>query len=215
MDVLNFNNLSKFKNVVHGISTKKFGTMKNEDGSVNIKNLSAFLNSLGLENVPVLMKQVHGGNIEGVKDALKSPIENTDGLVTDQKSISLVVFTADCLPILFYDSKNKVIGIAHAGRKGLQVRIIKNIIEKFKGMYKSDPLDIIVGVGPGIEKTCYEVDGEFMDLRKIANDQLLTEGILEQNIENIDLCTKCNSDLFYSYRGRDKTERFAGIISLI
>ena len=93
--------------------------------------------------------------------------------------------------------------------------LVKNIVKKFKKDFKSQPADIKVGVGPGIEKKCYEVGGEFLDLRELANEQLLEEGIKAENIENMNLCTKCHSDKFFSYRGGDGSDRFVTAISLV
>jgi len=214
MDTFKFKNLSKHKNIVHGISTRKFGSMKNEDGSINKKNLKNFLESLGLAKNSVSMGQIHSGNVEIVSTNTKTIFKNTDGLITNRKDIFLCVLTADCLPVLFYNPKNKIIGIAHCGRKGLQNKIIENIIDKFKSVFGSDPKNIIVGIGPGIEKKCYEVDGKLIDIIKIATESLLRTGIRQKNIEIIDICTKCNMREFYSYRGGNKYKRFASVICL-
>ncbi len=153
------------------------------------------------------------------------------------KNIPLAVLTADCLPILFYDPKKEAIGIAHAGYKGLLNHIIENTVACFASNFKSDPKDIVVGTGPSIERDCYEVGVDliekfqkefpgfenifaekekkyFLDLRTIAQQCLVKEGILRENIEFMDICTKCDPN-FYSYRGGDKEQRFASIISLV
>lgn len=209
-----FKHLSKFENIRHGISTREAGSMKNEDNSPNRTNLDTFLRSLDLPNNAVCMEQVHEGNVGIVGDSEIPLIQNTDGLITNERRFAICVLTADCLPLLFYDSKKHVIGVAHGGRKGLTKGIIKNMLRKFKTDFKSNPKDILVGIGPGIEKKCYEVEGEFLDIRKIANDQLLNEGILAENIENVNHCTRCRIDEFYSYRGGDGYKRFASVISL-
>jgi copper oxidase (laccase) domain-containing protein len=215
MDVFKFKNLSIYKNLNHGISTRKFGSMKNEDKSANIPNLYSFLEYINMPKEFVCMKQAHQGDVANILSSEKSQIENCDGLITDKKHITLCIAAADCLPVLLYDPVNKVVGVAHAGRRGLDAGIIKNILEKFENDFNTDPKNVIVGVGPGIEKNCYEVDAEFLDLRKIANDQLLGNGVVKENIENLDICTKCNMDEFYSYRGGDKFDRFMSVISLI
>ena len=130
-----------------------------------------------------------------------------------------------------------MIGVTHAGYKGLVNHVLENTVERFISEFSSDPKDIIVGIGPSIEKACYEVskerveefesafpdftnmyealDGKFyLDLRSVARQCLLKEGILEGNIESMDICTKCNFD-FYSYRRGDKYERFVSVISLV
>ena len=206
--------MSKFENLVHGISTRDFGSMKNDDGSINRLNLENFLNNLSLPKNGICMGQVHGADVKIVTDGSKLLIENVDGIITNKKKVPLCVMTADCLPILFFDSKNQVIGIAHGGRKGLEKGILQNVLNEFIEKFGSDPKDIFVGIGPGIEKNCYEFDGIRIDIRKQAIDHLLLEGILAKNIENIDICTKDN-DHFYSYRGGDISKRFVSVISII
>jgi polyphenol oxidase len=214
MTSLTFNSFSQISNIKHGISTKKFGTMKNENGEINRANLNRFLGALNMPKRGVCMQQVHGKNIKIVKNANDLYVDESDGLITQMKNVPLCVATADCLPILFYDKVNNVIGIGHGGRKGLFAGIITKMIEQFVNEYKSDPKNIIVGIGPGIEKECYVVDSEKIDIRKLANEDFKKSGIDKNNIENIDLCTKCNKDKFYSYRGGDKSERFMSAISL-
>ena len=215
MDVLKFEKLSKFKNIIHGISTKEFGSMKNQDNSPKRKNIDSFSKSLGLDNVGKCMHQVHGSDVQIVTEKNRNEQLTADGMITDQKNISLCVLVADCLPILFYDVRKKVIGVGHGGRRSLQSGIIKHMLDKLNQEFGSSSSDLIVGIGPGIEEKCYEVDGKLLDLQKIAIDQLLESGLLRKNIESIDICTKCNSDTFYSYRLGDKTERFMASICLI
>lgn len=214
MGIYKFENFES-KNILHGISTMKFGTMKNEDGSVNRKNIKFFLKTLNMPEDVVCMGQVHGSSVEVIDNIKQLLIDGTDGLITDKKNLSLCILTADCLPVLFYDKKRSVIGVAHGGYKGLKAGIINNMLSKLQYEFSCNPDDIIVGVGPGIEKKCYEVGGEMIDIRKIAIEQLLNVGIKEENIENMDHCTRCDSEQLYSYRGGDKTRRFATVISLV
>jgi copper oxidase (laccase) domain-containing protein len=136
-------------------------------------------------------------------------------LITDKKNVPLAVVTADCLPVLLFDPVKKVVGVLHAGRKGLLEGVISNTVQMFEKEFGSEPKDILVGIGPGIEKKCYEVEGEMVDIRHQAHFFLRAEGILKEHIEDLDFCTKCNMDRFYSYRGGDDTQRFASVISLV
>ncbi|HVF69218.1 MAG TPA: polyphenol oxidase family protein [Xanthomonadales bacterium] len=215
MQAYKFKSLTQQKDITHGISTREFGSVKKEDSSINMANLENFLTNLNLPPQGICMEQVHSTNVSEVENNDRFLIPNSDGLITNQKNIPLCVVTADCLPILFFDYEKKIIGVGHGGRKGLLAGIIKNVVEKFKKDYNSDPANIIVGIGPGIEKKCYEVDGQLMDLRKMAHEMLLEEGVRVENIEDLDMCTKCNKDLFYSYRGGDNLQRFVTVISLI
>jgi len=214
MKTLQFKLLISEKDIDHAISSRDFGSMKNKDGTIDYTNLNKFLKTVDIPINPVSMEQVHGERIGVVNDNKLALIENVDGLITNKKNIALCVFTADCLPILFFDKNKKIIAIVHAGRKGLLKGVIENMLKKLKEQFLSNLLDIIVGIGPGIEKKCYQVDGQFIDIRKIAIELLLNNGIKKENIENLDICTKCNKDLFYSYRGENNNNRFVSVISM-
>jgi YfiH family protein len=199
--------------------------------------LRNFEKTLGIVDTVITMKQIHSGKVSLIENVKTTQIQDTDGMITDKAYIPLAVLTADCLPLLFYDPKKNVIAVAHAGYKGLLNHIIEQTIDRFISDFKSNPKDIIVGIGPSIERDCYEVGEErieefktafpqfknvysvrngryYLDLPSVAQQCLVKEGILEKNIEVMDICTKCDSN-FYSYRGGDQDNRFASIISLI
>jgi YfiH family protein len=233
-----FKNLLSQSDIVHGISTKAFGSMKkNDDLQIDRAALSKFAFSVGCSDDVIVMQQIHSGNVSVITHTQQKRIAEIDGLVTNQKNIPLAVLTADCLPIMLYDHKNYVVGISHAGYRGLLNHIVEHTLEKFVSNFNSNPEDILVGIGPSIETMCYEVgkevidefenvfpalknmyvkkDGKFyLDLRKIALQCLMQQGILEEHIEIMDICTKCDEH-FYSYRGGDKNKRFASMISLV
>lgn len=232
-----FQSFLKYKNIAYGISSKACGSMKKNSADTNREALSQFAGSFGITDNVVCMRQIHSGNVTIIDDASDLQISETDSLLTDKKHIPLAVLTADCLPLLFYDPKKNVIAATHAGYKGLLNHIIENTIHRFISDFKSDPKNIIVGIGPSIERDCYEVgeeriekfkkvypkfkkiykeqDGKFyLDLRSIARQCLVKEGILEEHIEIMNICTKCDPN-FYSYRGGDGNNRFVSIISLI
>lgn len=234
--IYKFNSFQTYDTVLHGVSTKKFGSMKNTNGSIDFNNIEIFKKSLGLTDKVVFMDQIHSGNVSIITDLQNEIISNVDGMVTNKKHIALAVLTADCLPLLFLDPEKQIIGVAHAGNKGLLNHVIENIISIFVSKFTSDPKDILVGIGPGIEKMCYEVgedmirnfelnyptyksmyiekDGKFyLDLKYIAFQNLIKAGIPKNHVEIMDICTKCDQN-FYSYRKGDINKRFASIISI-
>ncbi|MGH7204228.1 MAG: peptidoglycan editing factor PgeF [Candidatus Levyibacteriota bacterium] len=229
--------LTQHPHIKHSISTKAFGSMKKEEGSLNFANLLKFAKSQNFPSMPICMNQVHGTSVALIENNRELVIPKTDGMVTNKKGLPLTIVTADCLPIMFYDPKNEVIGVAHAGRRGLLSDIINEVMTVLKDTFNTDPNNIIVGVGPSVEKNCYEVSKEiveeftrafpnftniydqkaqkyFLDLRAIAMQSLEKEGILKQHIEISDICTKCDEQ-FYSYRRGDTDGRFASVISLV
>ena len=217
-----FNNLNQYKNeIIHGV-------MEISDGSANpfsnqkaVENVLKSLKKLGFNFKPnnlVFADQIHSANScfcqEGGIIKLK-----TDALISNRKKIVLVIKTADCLPILFYDYKNKIISAVHAGRKGLEKGIIGKTIRK-SGV---EPKNLIIGIGPHIKKCCYYLRGGavkkyqsdkkytirkngkiYLDLTKMAVDQLTGIGVKKENIEDSGICTFCQGKgRFFSARRRE------------
>lgn len=145
-----------------------------------------------------------------------------DGLVTDKKDLLLSVRTADCVPILFYDTNANICGAVHAGWRGAVGLIAKNAIELMEKLGAKRE-NILAAIGPCIGECCYEVGGEvrdeFMKLDnkyssffKPQNDKFMLDltgvneailidiGIKPENISSAHICTKCNGDKFFSHR---------------
>ncbi len=163
--------LSKYKNLVQSLSIGDFGRLRfGEDKSEShikqiIKNREEYFKNFGvdLKNV-VMQNQVHGTNISLVSKndcgkgvfGPKTYVKDSDGLITKDRNVFLVCFTADCLPVSFYDHKLKICGIAHSGWKGTLNNIVGKMINEFEKL-GSNAKDIIVYIGPAIGKCCYEV----------------------------------------------------------
>lgn len=236
-DILRFNHLSSFPAISHGVSTKVYGTMKKEDGTIHHANVLKFAKSADISGMVVCMDQIHSGTVTVIENDRELVIPKTDGMVTKNKNIALGIVTADCMPILFYDPVHEAIGVAHAGSKGLLKNIIGNTIQAFVKNFDTKPEDLVVAIGPSIEQQCYTVGKElialyktafthynsvyiegngtfFLDLRSVAVQDLKHEGIRKENIAVSPTCTKCSPDKFYSYRGGDQMGRFISLISL-
>ncbi len=193
----------------------------------------------------VLSHQVHDNKIRyvGSGDAGKgltreSDIIGYDGLTTDVPGIPLVTFYADCVPVLMLDPVKKAITAVHSGWKSTLANISLEALRLMQERYKSNMEDLQVAVGPSICKNCFEVGAEvyelFMDkypwcdtytdrlndkyhinLQQIIKRVLTDSGVPEKNILLSDTCTKCNNDVFFSYRGdRKKTGSLAAIMML-
>jgi YfiH family protein len=235
-----FNKFKKFKGLIHGFSSRKFGNMKVKKTSKENKNLDKFLKIFNIKKESlVLMEQVHGNKIKVVnKDDKGKIILGIDGMITDKKGIVLGVKTADCLPILFYDPEGKIIGVAHGGWKGVLKKIFQKVIDLMIKM-GSAPSNILVGIGPHIGGCCYLVDeqrveqfvkefgslpsmvytdkkGLHLDLAVPTLNQLVQSGVPKENIFDSLACTSCQNQEFFSYRRDDKKSygEMLGIISL-
>lgn len=145
-----------------------------------------------------------------------------DYIITDLPRIGIGVMTADCLPIILYDSKQKIIAIIHAGWRGLVASILLKVVGELKRMYSTLPSDIVAWLGPSAKSCCYHIDDEllntvsrysyassvlthrenkiFFDIPRHAWHQLQELGVSVSNIKTAQaICTICNTE-FYSYR---------------
>jgi YfiH family protein len=179
----------------------------------------------------IFMNQVHGTSVERV-DSSTSKTLTCDAMVTNCKSKVLMVMVADCVPILFADHQNNVIGVAHAGWKGTVGAIVNNVVNKMMNEYGCQLETIKVWQGPCIQDCCYYVGEDVVQACKIKkseskvfrkangndylnmqeyNRQLLMKmGIPEQNITLDKTCVACNVNEYFSYRADNaRTGRFA------
>lgn len=179
------------------------------------ENLKKLTQSIGFPTAPVITcRQVHQKKIIKVDLQKTTPQEirgmSGDGLITNQPNVIIAVLMADCLPLLFIDKKKKAIGAIHAGRKGTMASIAKAAIEQMKTHFGTMPENLIIGIGPGIKKCCYEVDILEANLK-----QVIETGVLKENIFILNQCTFCRKDLFFSYRADNrKTGRMIGFVML-
>jgi polyphenol oxidase len=229
--MLNF--FKKHKDIVAVFSEKLDGPMKLTGDAEIYERRKAFLKKAGvIGKKTVYAEQMHG---EGVSIAgWDSPnlIQKTDSLITKEKDIYLCVTTADCIPVFFFDPVNHVVGLTHAGWKGIANGIIENTVREMMrigGKIES----IEVALGPGIGKCHFEIKKDilekfnkylefvskkgngkiFLDLKGIIKKKLLNLNIKKESIEVSDVCTFCDK-IFFSYR-RDKPSKVEAMIAVI
>lgn len=230
-----FESFLEYEGISHFVSGRRGGFSDPPYDSLNlafhvgdnpekvVKNRRLVAQSLGIPlNNFTFAKQVHGANVEIITEDLRgrgaieheTAIENTDAMITAVPNICLVVLSADCVPILFYDPRKRVVAVAHAGWRGTAQLIAKKTATILKEEFNCQPSDILVGIGPSIGPCCYEVgrdvisqieralgDGEgvvaretregkgFLNLWEANKRQLLEAGIPEGNIEIAKICT--------------------------
>ncbi|MEI7847575.1 MAG: peptidoglycan editing factor PgeF [Chloroflexota bacterium] len=185
--------------------------------------------------------QVHSSDIVIANTPHKNP--NTysplkaDGMITGNPEVSLFMRFADCTPVLLYDPKKNVAGIAHAGWQGTVKKVCGNIVQSMKAVFGCSPADIMAAIGPAIGPDHYEVGQSVIDQVRYsfgsdsekllisngfrthfdlwsANQLVLQQAGVEQ-IEIAGLCTACHVDDWYSHRAQNgKTGRFGALIAL-
>ncbi len=177
--------LQGLEGVRHGFSTRlggvsrgiyadmSVGLLIGDDREHVLKNYELLGNAIGIDWTRISSPhQVHETYIRKIDEAdagsgiLKElRATSVDGQITDKANIPLIVYGADCVPMLFADTVKGVIGTAHGGWRGTIGGIASKMIETFRSDYGCDPADIYVAIGPSAGKCCYEVDekvaGEF------------------------------------------------------
>ncbi len=219
---------------LHGESSLVPGSLNlalhvNDDAGMVLNNRQKYAAALGVQAAKfTCCEQVHGDNVAVVDEALvgkgavafANAIKATDALVTNLPNVPLLLFYADCVPIILADPVTGSIGVAHAGWHGTVLDIALKTVQKMQSAFGAQPQNIIAGIGPCISQCCYEVDdvvytagkkhtqcfapkanGKYMaDLPGWNTLSLLEAGLLPQNIYNAGVCTQCNKELFFSHR---------------
>lgn len=160
-----------FSTRLGGVSEGRFATMnfsvKMGDTAENVrKNFDIFIGKNGFKN-PVMSDQTHTVNVRRITKSdigkgiyVKADYTDVDGLITNEKGITLVTSYADCVPLYFADVKNKAIGLSHSGWRGTVNRMGEVTLRRMKQEFGTNPSDVIAAIGPSICTNCYEVSEE-------------------------------------------------------
>lgn len=141
----------------------------------------------------VIAQQVHDNKYTWVHSKTAVPVTNTDALLTKEIGLRLRIGTSDCTPIIIYDPVTHSGGVIHAGFQGTVREILKASLKEF------NVKDVYIGIGPAIGPCCYDD----IDIQVENYQQAIESGVSTEHIEVIRICTKCNSDTYYSYRAGD------------
>lgn len=211
-------------------SSLNLGMHRGDDYGSVLENYRIICSAIGVdEKRTVFSKQVHRDDVKIVAEAdagyglFRETDYEADALVTDVPGMTLVVFSADCIPVLLFDPVRRCIGAAHAGWRGTALGTAVRAAEKMCLLYGSRPKDIIAAIGPGVGKCCYETDGDvpealikahgadaepFIEKREDGKWHVDLKGVNAQilcsfgltDISVCDRCTRCENDLFWSHR---------------
>ncbi|MCF8067243.1 MAG: peptidoglycan editing factor PgeF [Desulfobacterales bacterium] len=208
----------------------------NDDYEKVTGNRNLILKSFGGEFL-ICAHQVHGIDVHVITDdyfdrpeSAGKKLPECDALITDIPGKYIMIQVADCQPVLLYDPVKKIIAGIHSGWRSSVKNIIGNTVSEMKEKKDSDPADIVAGIGPSLGPCCAEFinykneipeklwsykDGQdYFNFWHISHDQLIEAGVLTENIFSSNVCTKCNTESYFSHRGELKTGRFAAVIGL-
>lgn len=228
-----------FSTRIGGKSTGYYNSLNlgiyTDDLATNVNfNLNRIFKATGMNiNKKVYLHQQHGSIIHIVEEDNYKNLIGVDGdaIITKCLNISIGIFTADCVPIILVDKANKITAVIHAGWKGTEKRIVKDVISHMVSKMGTDPLNIIAAIGPSIGNCCFEVNSDvaskfnfiakrhdkyYVDLWKENIEQLKECSVSAQNISCSNICTSCNLDEFFSYRAEHgKTGRMGTFIEIV
>jgi polyphenol oxidase len=243
IELFRFENLSRIPGVVHGITTRAGGVSQGRCASLNVsysvgdaadnvdENLRRVAETLGTRREALFAAyQVHGREVS-VVDPDTPGRPTCDVLVTQSPERTLMLRFADCTPVLLADLRRGAVAAVHAGWRGSAVRAAAAAVQALREVFGSDPRDIAAGIGPAIGPCCYTVgddvreafsdrphlfsDGK-LDLWEANRQALVEAGVPAENIEVAGICTRCESERFFSHRANhgQPAGRFAALIGI-
>ena len=221
---------TRFGGVSSGyLDSLNIGTRRGDDPKNVLENYRILGKELGFapEDL-VLTRQTHTDIVFAVDESHKgtglfSPdLPECDGLITNTPGVGLVVFTADCTPILLWDKVTGAVGAVHAGWRGTASQIAAKAVRAMETHYGSRPEDIHAAIGPNIGQCCFETDADvpeamiavfgeearpfisqkgdkyYVNLKGLNALSLRKSGV--ETIEISTECTACRPDKFWSHR---------------
>ena len=227
---------------LHGESDIVEGTLNlalhvDDDVEKVLRNRKAFAKAIGVDaNRFTTCQQVHGSKVvqvtkelvgSGAKD-FANTIADTDALISNLPDVPLMLFYADCVPVLLADLETGAIGLAHAGWRGTVANIGAKTLAAMGEAFGTKPENVLAAIGPSIGACCYEVDdfvrdkssdyeeffaskggGKYhLDSWGMNAKQLQEAGVPAEKITIAGICTNDNVELFCSYRAEQgKTGR--------
>lgn len=225
--------------VPHCFTTRRGGVSEGNLSSLNLginrgdkpenvlRNFEILGDVLGIspENM-VLTKQVHSDTVRVVdgpeQGVLFEGYPPCDALITNTPGVGLVVFTADCTPILLHDPVTGAVGAIHAGWRGTALDLAGKTVKAMAAHYGCDPKNIQAAIGPNIGPCCFETGPEvpeamlaslgkeaaahirktgekyYVNLKEINRAFLRRAGVADISVSTD--CTACQCDRFWSYR---------------
>jgi polyphenol oxidase len=177
VSIVRSENLARIPWLVNGFSTRVGGSSRVYGGqALNLgftkqdsrpaveRNRAIFLLEVGAATGKkpwplVTLRQIHSDLIHCVAGLPKEPLVG-DGLITRAPGILLGIQTADCLPVVLVDTKQRAVGVFHAGWRGTVKRIVEKGVGEMRRYFGTLPRNLTAAVGPGIRACCYDVGPE-------------------------------------------------------
>ncbi len=230
--------------LTHGVFTRHGGMSGPPYESLNVShsvgdrpehvqgNLERVQSEIGGARL-IYLDQRHGTDIHVLRGGV-GPFSGNhlpgDALITDVPGLGLMIKQADCQSVILYDPERRVVANVHCGWRGNVQNILGAVVACLAHDFSCTPSRILAAIGPSLGPCCGEfldhkkifprefepfmVREHFFDLWAISCHQLMEAGLSAENIELASICTRCRTDLFFSYRGEGVTGRFCTLVML-
>lgn len=211
------------------LSSMNIGTRRGDDPENVLENYRILGKAIGFDpEKAVLTRQTHTdivrkvGRVEWGAGLFAPDLSQCDALITNEPETALVIFTADCTPILLYDPMTGAVGAAHAGWRGTASGIAGKTVDAMVAAYGCRRENIRAAIGPNIGQCCFETDWDVPEAMLRSLGQTAQEYITQQNekyyvnlkalnalhlrragVERITVsedCTACQQNRFWSHR---------------
>lgn len=191
-----------------------------DDGGLVRENRRLACASLGLDPESLTWnRQIHSTTVHRARAGAAG--EPGDGLVASERGVAMLAMAADCVPIVIARlGDQRALCVLHAGWRGLAAGIVTAGVEAVGGG------DTAAMIGPSIGPCCYEIGDDVsqlfdhdltvdrrLDLRRTAERALRSAGV--GRVEIVDLCTRCNEELFFSHRRSGRARGAQGVIGAL
>lgn len=244
--MLGYGALTLYSNISHFVTTRHGGRSEGSYASFNcspysgdeagkvVLNQELLCAALPCSSQQLVIPfQTHGTTVRTVNDDFvnlsierrQELLQGVDALITRRPGYCLCISTADCVPILLYDKKQKAIAAVHAGWRGTVDFITSHTLEKMRMTFGTEGQDVIACIGPSISMASFEVGEEVyeafhlngfdmsrislwkketgkhhIDLWEANRMQLLDFGVADNQIEIAGICTYIHHNDFFSAR---------------
>jgi YfiH family protein len=198
-----------------------------------VEALGRFARAAGFDPATLRqVEQVHGAGVVVAREIAAGAPPKADALVeprSPEGKLAVGVRVADCVPILVADPKTGAVAAIHAGWRGVVAGVVPAALARLQAASGGSPADVLAAVGPCIGPCCFEVGrdvaaqiegatdapvivharGEkaYVDLRAAVRAQLVRAGLAHGRIEDVEGCTHCDDERFFSFRRGGETGR--------
>ena len=244
LTIFRFPALSRYPILKHGVYSRRGGISAIPFKSLNISynvgdqihnvqsNLRIIQRTFAAQQL-FFMNQSHGSTVISLSNNTKIHYRNipqADAAITNMRRIALLISLADCQGAIIFDPHQKVVANVHCGWRGNVKNILGKVVKQMKLDFNCQPHQLLAAISPSLGPCCGEFKGyqeifpkafeafstkkKFFDLWAISRWQLEMAGLKKENINIAGICTRCNPDLFFSFRGEGRTGRF-GIVAML